>query len=91
MIQAGLDDKTPTSKLKILAVKAVGIIQILTEDYHCHIYIYIYTYIYICMSIFEIAMVAMIKEETNEINLKCHSCYQIDRVLFKKCKYLVLA
>ena len=85
MIQAGLDDKTPTSKLKILAVKAVGIIQILTEDYHCHIYIYI------CMYIFEIAMVAMIKEETNEINLKCHSCYQIDRVLFKKCKYLVLA
>ena len=43
------------------------------------------------MYIFEIAMVAMIKEETNEINLKCQSCYQIDRVLFKKCKYLVLA
>lgn len=36
-------------------------------------------------------MVAMSKEETNEINLKCHSCYQIDKLFFNKCKYLVLA
>ena len=44
-----------------------------------------YTYI------FEITIVAMSKEEINEINLKCHSCYQIDKVFFNKCKYLVLA
>lgn len=36
-------------------------------------------------------MVAMSKEETNEINLKCHSCYQTDKRFFNKCEYLVLA